>query len=61
MVSEDKAYSIVDKLEKFGEKLGLRVNHKLTLLGKIMGVVAVVGIFGTAALFRAFFKNVGKK
>jgi hypothetical protein len=55
--AERKAYSIVDKMENFGERTGLVVNRKVTKLGFIVGATATVVVFGGWALMRAFLKN----
>ena len=56
-----KTYRAIDRLEKFGEKSGLVVNRKLTLLGALMAGALIILVFGTVVLLKAFFKNVTKK
>jgi hypothetical protein len=58
---EMKAYKIVDKIERFGERTGLFINHRFTRISYIFAGIVIVLVFGTAALIRAFCRGTFKK
>jgi hypothetical protein len=61
MSEGEKTYKAIDKLNVVGEKLGLTLNRKVTLLGKVVATVVMVLFFGVGALVGSFFRGMSKK